>query len=209
MSARLPPVMTHAWKYTGSSAANPMGVEAIRIDRWPGLRAVVWILVHGLSGGAARHGRQFDVGRAAHAVDRRFPENGDAVHRDPARHRRDRAHANERGLLAAGQGLGLRLRSGAHHADDSFLSVRHDGPGVDRVDGVVHERHGGQRDRVQHGVHLRPLSKLHSHATRPTIIICASRAGPRWAAWRCRSRPRIWRSATTTSWTCCSWCSPS
>jgi solute:Na+ symporter, SSS family len=28
MSARLSPVMTHAWKYTGSSAANPMGVEA-------------------------------------------------------------------------------------------------------------------------------------------------------------------------------------
>jgi SSS family solute:Na+ symporter len=28
MSERLPPVMTHAWKYTGSSAANPMGVEA-------------------------------------------------------------------------------------------------------------------------------------------------------------------------------------
>lgn len=27
MSARLPPVMTHAWKFTGSSAANPMGVE--------------------------------------------------------------------------------------------------------------------------------------------------------------------------------------
>jgi len=27
MSARLPPVMLHAWKYTGSSAANPMGVE--------------------------------------------------------------------------------------------------------------------------------------------------------------------------------------
>src|SRR5579863_4106331 len=28
MSARLPPVMLHAWKYTGSSADNPMGVEA-------------------------------------------------------------------------------------------------------------------------------------------------------------------------------------
>ncbi len=28
MSARLPPVMVHAWKYTGSSADNPMGVEA-------------------------------------------------------------------------------------------------------------------------------------------------------------------------------------
>ncbi|MDP9112942.1 MAG: sodium:solute symporter family protein [Acidobacteriota bacterium] len=28
MSARLPPVMTHAWKFTGSAAANPMGVEA-------------------------------------------------------------------------------------------------------------------------------------------------------------------------------------
>ncbi len=27
MSARLPPVMTHAWKFTGTSAANPMGVE--------------------------------------------------------------------------------------------------------------------------------------------------------------------------------------
>jgi len=28
MSARLPPVMVHAWKYTGSAADNPMGVEA-------------------------------------------------------------------------------------------------------------------------------------------------------------------------------------
>src|SRR5579872_208166 len=28
MSERLPPVMLHAWKYTGSSADNPMGVEA-------------------------------------------------------------------------------------------------------------------------------------------------------------------------------------
>src|SRR5207302_2581864 len=27
MSARLPAVMLHSWKYTGSSAANPMGVE--------------------------------------------------------------------------------------------------------------------------------------------------------------------------------------
>src|SRR5436190_17463771 len=27
MSSRLPPVMVHAWKYTGSSADNPMGVE--------------------------------------------------------------------------------------------------------------------------------------------------------------------------------------
>jgi len=27
MSARLPPVMTHAWEFTGSAAANPMGVE--------------------------------------------------------------------------------------------------------------------------------------------------------------------------------------
>ena len=28
MSERLPPVMTHAWKFTGTAAANPMGVEA-------------------------------------------------------------------------------------------------------------------------------------------------------------------------------------
>ncbi len=28
MSARLPPVMVHAWKYTGSSTENPMGVQA-------------------------------------------------------------------------------------------------------------------------------------------------------------------------------------
>ncbi len=27
MSARLPAVMTHAWKYTGNAAANPMGIE--------------------------------------------------------------------------------------------------------------------------------------------------------------------------------------
>ena len=44
------------------------------------------------------------------------------------------------------------------------------GPGPDRAAGQLHERHGGQRDGVQHRVHLRPLPVLHSQGRqRPAL----------------------------------------
>ena len=209
MSARLPPVMVHAWKYTGSAADNPMGVRSFRIAGGSGIRAVLRILVHRLPGGAARHGGELDVGRAAHSADRGVSKDGDAVHRDSAGHRRHGAYENECGLLAAGQGCGIRLRSGAHHHDGSLLPVRPAGPGTHRADGFVHERDGGECDCVQYRFHLRPVSELHSQErTRRSLSACRAldHADRRGALDRSRLHGAV---ATTTSWTCCSWCSPS
>ena len=98
MASRFPAVMTHTWTYVGRASENPMGVEAFGLVAGLGLRAVVRLLVHGFSGGPARHGRRLDVGRAAHAADRGVSENGDAVHRDRARHRGAGAVAHGAGL---------------------------------------------------------------------------------------------------------------
>ena len=55
-----------------------------------------------------------------------------------------------------------RLRHGhAQHAAALF-SDWHSRPRTDRAAGQLHERHGGQRDGVQHRLHLRPLPVLHS-----------------------------------------------
>ncbi len=44
------------------------------------------------------------------------------------------------------------------------------GLGSDGVAGELHERYGGQRDGVQHGIHLRPLPELHSQGReRPAL----------------------------------------
>ena len=96
MAARLPPVMTHAWRYVGSPSENPMGVEIVRLGGGPGIRALVRLLVHRLPGGPARHGGGFHVGRAPHAADRRVSEDDHAVHRDRAGHRRAGADEDER-----------------------------------------------------------------------------------------------------------------
>ena len=56
MASRLPPVMTHAWKYMGNACGKSDGRRGLRHDRRPRVCAVVRILVHGLPGGAARHG---------------------------------------------------------------------------------------------------------------------------------------------------------
>ena len=159
-------VMTHSWEYMGSASQNPMGVEVFGHGGRAWFRALVRILVHGFSGGAARHGRRIHVRRAAHAADRRFPEDVHSVHRDRAGHRGGRARQHGHRLRPAHEdaaGAGAGLRPGAHHADGEVLSSRHAGCGAHRADGFLHVRHGGQRDRVQHRLDLRHLPELYPH----------------------------------------------
>ena len=54
----------------GQPAGEPDGRRMVRHGDGPGFRAVVRLLVHGFPGGAAGHGGELDVGRAAHAADR-------------------------------------------------------------------------------------------------------------------------------------------
>ena len=51
-----PPVMTHTWKYMAHGGAESDGRRSVRPGGGTRLRAVVRLLVHGLPGGAARHG---------------------------------------------------------------------------------------------------------------------------------------------------------
>ena len=143
-----PAVMTHTWRYTGQFQRRiPWASKFSGWSRdW--VRALLRILVHGFSGGAARHGGRFDVGGAAYAADCRVSENGHAVHRDRAWDRGAGAGHMGVGLLAAVEGRRPRLRSGADHADGEILSVGNVGRRADGADGVVHERDGRQRDGV-------------------------------------------------------------
>ncbi len=114
MAARLPMVMTHTWRYAGKGVRKSDGRGSVRIGGGARVRALIRLLVHRFSGGAARHGGGFHVGRAAHALDRRVPENGDAVHRDHARHGGAGAIAHGAGLFDSAQARRrARLRSDA------------------------------------------------------------------------------------------------
>ena len=132
MQSRLPAVMTHSWKYMGSAAENPMGVELFGMVAGLGLRALLRLLVHGFSGGAARHGRRIHVRRAPHSAHRRVSENVHAVHRDRARRRGGGAVQNGRRLRPADEERRPRLRPGADHPDGEVLSERHAGRGAHR-----------------------------------------------------------------------------
>ena len=77
----------------GHARPESDGRRSVRHGGRPRIRALVRILVHGFSGGPARHGRRSHVRRAPHAADRGFPKDDDAVHRDRARHRRARAYS--------------------------------------------------------------------------------------------------------------------
>ena len=61
------------------------------------------------------------------------------------------------------------------------------GLGLDGAAGQLHERHGGQRDGVQHRLHLRPLPVLHSQGRQRPALSWPSGDGPRSAASCCRS----------------------
>ena len=65
--ARLPHVMTHAWR-TWATPAEPDGRGSLRSGGGAGIRAFVRLLVHGFSGGPARYG-----GRDSMSAARRTP----------------------------------------------------------------------------------------------------------------------------------------
>ena len=115
-------------------------------------------------------------------------------------------------------GFSLPAKAGRHaqlrprDPDDAgaLLPVGHARPRPHRADGVVHVRHGGQRHRVQHRLDLRHLPGLHHDRKQPTphylwMGRAATVVGHRGSAWR----PPTSRRTSTTSWTCCSWCSRS
>ncbi len=101
----------------GKLGNEPPGGGVVRAGDGSGLCAFVRLLVHGLSGGAARHGRGFDGCRAAHAPDRRRAEDalslsGDSAGADrdcaadsacAARRRSRRARCLERARSPAGR----------------------------------------------------------------------------------------------------------
>ena len=152
---------------------QPDGRRMVRHGDGAGLRAVVRLLVHGLPGGAAGHGRQLDVRRPAHAADRRRPQDALPGPGDPARHDRHRP---------APRGGAASCRKDASGAVDYNMTVpamlanffppgiaghRHHG-----ADGLVHVRHGRQRDGVQHRLDLRHLPELHPARASPTSTTC-------------------------------------
>ena len=97
-----------------------------------------------------------------------------------------------------------RLRHGhAEHAAALFPH-RHSRARTDCAAGQLHERHGGQRDGVQHGVHLRSLSVLHPQGRqRPALHGGGPMGhGRRHSAFDCAQRMQP--STSTTSWTRCS-----
>ncbi len=73
---------------TWARGRQPDGRRMVRHGDGPGIRALVRLLVHRLSGRAAGDGRQFDVGRPAHAADRRHSQNAVPGVGDPSGHDR-------------------------------------------------------------------------------------------------------------------------
>ncbi len=84
-------------------AGEPDGRRVVRDGDGPRLRALLRLLVHGLPGRAARHGRELDGRRAAHAADRRGAEDALPVPGHLPGHDRDRAHLLDRQQLHAAQ----------------------------------------------------------------------------------------------------------
>ena len=94
-----PGAMTESWQHMGSPASNPDGRRVVRAGDGSGLRAVVRVLVHGLPGRAAGHGRRLDERGAAHAAHRRSAEDALPGAGDPAGHDRHRRRATQRHRL--------------------------------------------------------------------------------------------------------------
>jgi hypothetical protein len=77
-----------------------------------------------------------------------------------------------------------------------------------RADGVVHVGHGGQRHGVQHGLDLRHLPELHRAGQIRQPLPLDGPLATVFGIWSASARlPRLANS--TTSWTCCNWCSAS
>jgi len=82
---------------------EPDGCGMVRHGHGFGIRAVVRVLVHGLSGRAARHGSQLDVRCAAHATDRVHTEDVLPLPDHRPGHDRDGPHRPRRRLQPTGE----------------------------------------------------------------------------------------------------------
>ena len=148
----------------GTFTDNPMGIHWTGIVFGPGLGDLLRLLDHGFPGGAARDGGQGSALGQDGAHHRRGFQDVRAVHRDPAR--------------LAGPGRCCRNTacrpnadmppSGGHSYNEvlPLMLARYCGPGPAgarhyRPDRRLHVRHGGQRQRLRHGLDLRHLPRLH------------------------------------------------
>ena len=94
-----------------------------------------------------------------------------------------------------------RLRHGhAQHAS-ALLPDRHPRPRAHRAPRQLHERHGRQRHRLQHRLHLRPLSVLHPQGRVRPPLSCGRPMGHRRRNSLIHLAPPTPPSASTTSWT--------
>jgi hypothetical protein len=153
---------SHTWKFTGSAASNPMGIE------WFGLAmGLGFVLSFGywctdFPGHSARHGGQGHGRRSADSHHRRVSEDALPGPRHPPR---NAGHRNARGwrraLLAPEQGRQPQLRHGRAGHARPLLPHGSARARADGADCVVHVRNGGQRHRIQHRLDVRHLPELH------------------------------------------------
>ncbi len=188
LTANLDPTYTHSWLGMTNPHTNRLGVEWFGLTMGLGFRAVVWILVHGLSGHPAGHGGELHEFGTLHAVDRGLPQDAFPGPGHPAgidrncsayaesvqsggrtwrhHHSGTRIDSGQDGCLGTaaprpGRHRGTRLRPGHSQHASALLPYRNPGPRPDRAAGQLHVRHGGKRDRVQHRVDVRHLPVLH------------------------------------------------
>src|SRR5947208_7620742 len=102
------------------------------------LRALVWLLVHGLPGRAAGDGSEFHVGGSANSADRGSTKDVLSVPGDPSRddrHRIDISSGRERIHSAGETRWHIKLRYGDTDDAGTLFSVGYAGRRSHRVDG--------------------------------------------------------------------------
>ena len=149
----------------GRRRGRALDQPAGRLDRHrlrARLRAVVRLLDHELRRGPARPVGQGPVRGPADAADRGVPED---LHPRPDHHPRpDRAGRHPQ----AGRDQGSHLQRRHPAADGQVPAQRRARHRAGRPAGRVHGRHGGQRQLVQHRLHLRHLADLHQEGPAAT-----------------------------------------
>ena len=158
-----PGTWSHSWAHMGSPADNPMGADAFSM-----VVGLGFVLSFGywctdfLVVQRAMAAKTMNAARRTPLI-AAFPQDAFPGAGDPARHDRHcLTHAEWRPLPAAGGGredAGLR----PDNPDPAWcvFSDRNSGHRIHGADGVVHVRHGRERDSVQHRVDLRSLPELH------------------------------------------------
>ncbi len=166
----------------GERPAKPDGRRNLWHDHGPRLCSQLWLLVHQLPCGSARHGRPRHDRRAQHAHRGFLPEDVHPLHRHRARHRRRGSRPNGRRLHAAYQGRRPRLRQGPDLPDGPVLPHRH----------VRRRDHGPRRFvYVRHGRNVTAFNTVWTYDIYQSYIRKAPRTPTTsgWAAWPLFSAP--------------------